>query len=171
MQTQIRLLHLIRVCTISYSAVLNKHKRKYGDDWAEIFEHTLCIQIILLHLIRVCAIFCSTFSNNLAILLAISDTTADQTAPSNQGLHDKLFCRHSFKQTRNKIRWWFDPKYWAEIFEHILCIQITLLHLIRVYAIFYSTFSINLATLMCLSIGTPKTNKFSICSKWKIYYF
>ena len=31
-QTQIRLLHLIRVCTISYSAVLNKHKRKFGDD-------------------------------------------------------------------------------------------------------------------------------------------
>ena len=34
--------------------------------------------------------------------IAISDTTADQTAPSNQGLHDKLFCR--FKQTRNYIR-------------------------------------------------------------------
>ena len=31
-QTHIRLLHLIRVCTIRYSAVLNKHKRKYGDD-------------------------------------------------------------------------------------------------------------------------------------------
>ena len=31
-QTQIRLSHLIKVCTISYSAVLNKHKRKYGDD-------------------------------------------------------------------------------------------------------------------------------------------
>ena len=85
MQTQIRLLHLIRVCTISYSAVLNKHKRKYGDDWAEIFEHTLCKQIILLHLIWVYAIFYSTFSNNLAIPLAISDTTAYQTAPSNQG--------------------------------------------------------------------------------------
>ena len=27
--------------------------------------------------------FYSTFSNNLAILLAIFDTTADQTAPSN----------------------------------------------------------------------------------------
>ena len=26
-------------------------------------------------------------------------------------------------------------------------------------------------TLMCLSIGTPKNNKFSICSKWKIHYF
>ena len=24
---------------------------------------------------------------------------------------------------------------------------------------------------MCLSIGTLKNNKFSICSKWKIYYF
>ena len=89
---------------ISYPAILNKHKRKYADDWAEIFEHTLCIQIILLHLIRVYAIFYSTFSNNLAILLAISDTAADQTAPFNQGLHDKLFCRHGFKQTRNKIR-------------------------------------------------------------------
>ena len=26
-------------------------------------------------------------------------------------------------------------------------------------------------TLMCLGIGTPKNNKFSICSKWKIHYF
>ena len=26
-------------------------------------------------------------------------------------------------------------------------------------------------TLMCLSIGTPKNHKFSICSKWKINYF
>ena len=26
-------------------------------------------------------------------------------------------------------------------------------------------------TLMCLSIGTPKNNKFSICSKWKIHNF
>ena len=26
-------------------------------------------------------------------------------------------------------------------------------------------------TLKCLSIGTPKNNKFSICPKWKIYYF
>ena len=24
---------------------------------------------------------------------------------------------------------------------------------------------------MCLGIGTPKNNKFSICFKWKIYYF
>ena len=23
-------------------------------------------------------------------------------------------------------------------------------------------------TLMCLSVGTPKNNKFSICSKWKM---
>ena len=28
-----------------------------------------------------------------------------------------------------------------------------------------------LITLKCLSIGTPKNNKFSICSKWKIHYF
>ena len=27
------------------------------------------------------------------------------------------------------------------------------------------------STVMCLSIGTPKNNKFSICSKWKIHYF
>ena len=25
--------------------------------------------------------------------------------------------------------------------------------------------------VMCLSIGTPKNNKFSICSKWKINFF
>ena len=29
----------------------------------------------------------------------------------------------------------------------------------------------DLRTVICLSIGTPKNNKFSICSKWKIYYF
>ena len=28
-----------------------------------------------------------------------------------------------------------------------------------------------LLTIMRLNIGTPKNNKFSICSKWKIYYF
>ena len=26
-------------------------------------------------------------------------------------------------------------------------------------------------TLMCLSIGTPKNDKFSICPKWKIHNF
>ena len=29
----------------------------------------------------------------------------------------------------------------------------------------------NLNTVMCLSIRTPKNNKFSICSEWKINYF
>ena len=29
----------------------------------------------------------------------------------------------------------------------------------------------NYITLKCLSIGTPKNNKFSICPKWKIHYF
>ena len=29
----------------------------------------------------------------------------------------------------------------------------------------------HITTLMCLSIGTPKNNKFSICFKWKIHYF
>ena len=29
----------------------------------------------------------------------------------------------------------------------------------------------NVITLMCLSIGTPNNNKFSICPKWKIDYF
>ena len=130
-QTQIRLLRLSRICTIAILSFKKSQKKillwfdpKY---WAEIFEHTLCIQIMLLHLIRVYPIFYSSFSNNLAILLAIFDT-ADQTDQSNQGLHDKLFCR--FKQTRKKIRLCFDPKYWAEIFEHTLCIQIILLHLI-----------------------------------------
>ena len=32
-------------------------------------------------------------------------------------------------------------------------------------------FSLFAGTVMCLSIGTPKNNRFSICSKWKIYYF
>ena len=32
-------------------------------------------------------------------------------------------------------------------------------------------YSMSMYTLMCLSIGTPKNNKFSICSKWKIHYF
>ena len=31
--------------------------------------------------------------------------------------------------------------------------------------------NMDLHTLMCLSIGTPKNDKFSICSKWKIRYF
>ena len=26
-------------------------------------------------------------------------------------------------------------------------------------------------TLMCLNIGAPKNNKFSICTKWKLYFF
>ena len=26
-------------------------------------------------------------------------------------------------------------------------------------------------TVKCLSIGTPRNDKFSICSKWKINYF
>ena len=30
--------------------------------------------------------------------------------------------------------------------------------------------TITIHTVMCVSIGTPKNNKFSICSKWKIYY-
>ena len=30
---------------------------------------------------------------------------------------------------------------------------------------------VQIITVMCISIGTPKSNKFSICSKWKIYYF
>ena len=30
---------------------------------------------------------------------------------------------------------------------------------------------IDIHNLKCLSIGTPKNNKFSICSKWKIHYF
>ena len=33
----------------------------------------------------------------------------------------------------------------------------------------FALLSVN--TLMCLSIGTPKNNKFSICPKWKIHYF
>ena len=40
---------------------------------------------------------------------------------------------------------------------------------IRMYNALYS--SDPMGTLMCLSIGTPKNNKFSICSKWKIHYF
>ena len=28
-----------------------------------------------------------------------------------------------------------------------------------------------ICTVMCLSTGTPKSNKFSVCPKWKIYYF
>ena len=34
-----------------------------------------------------------------------------------------------------------------------------------------SVYGMAAITVMCLSIGTPKNNKFSICSKWKIYYF
>ena len=31
--------------------------------------------------------------------------------------------------------------------------------------------SLFVGTVMCLSIGTPRNNRFSICSKWKIYNF
>ena len=34
-----------------------------------------------------------------------------------------------------------------------------------------SKFYVKVFTVMCLSIGTPKNNKLSICSKWKINYF
>ena len=34
--------------------------------------------------------------------------------------------------------------------------------------VIHHTFHLDLVTLMCLSIGTPKNNKFSICSKWII---
>ena len=53
-------------------------------------------QIMLLHLIRVYAIFFSTFSTNLAILLAISDTTADQT------IHLIRVCTISYSAVLNK---------------------------------------------------------------------
>ena len=39
-----------------------------------------------------------------------------------------------------------------------------------IYFLLMGTFPTEI-TLMCLSIGTPKNNKFSICSKWKIHYF
>ena len=29
---------------------------------------------------------------------------------------------------------------------------------------------VNRVSIMCLSSGTPRTNKFSICSKWKINF-
>ena len=81
MQTQIRLLHLIRVCTISCSAVLNKHKRKYGDD------SILNIGPKYLSIHCVSSSYCSISSGSMqfsillfqTILLAISNTTADQT--------------------------------------------------------------------------------------------
>ena len=89
------------------------------------------------------AIFYSTFSINLATLLAISDTTADQT------IHLIRVCTISYfailKKHKRKYGWRFDPKHWAEILEHTLCFQIIPLHLIRIYAIFSYAFSINLA--------------------------
>ena len=39
-----------------------------------------------------------------------------------------------------------------------------------IYFLLMGTFPTEII-LMCLSIGTPKNNKFSICSKWKIHYF
>ena len=39
------------------------------------------------------------------------------------------------------------------------------------YTVFHAPIQMSSYTLKCLSIGTPKNNKFSICSKWKIHYF
>ena len=36
---------------------------------------------------------------------------------------------------------------------------------------YYAKVTVIQYTVMCLSIGTPKNNKFSICSKWKINVF
>ena len=137
MQTQIRLLHLIRVCTISCSAVSNKHKRKCGDDSilnigpTYLSIHCVCIQIILLHLIRVYAIFYSTFSNNLAILLAISNTTADQT------IHLIRVCTISYSAVLHKHKRKYGDGSILNIGPKYSSIQqIILLHRIRVYAIF-----------------------------------
>ena len=52
--------------------------------------------------------------------------------------------------------WWVSGTYWP--YDH------------KAMAILFPFLS-KLITLMCLSIGTPKNNKFSICTKWKIYYF
>ena len=40
---------------------------------------------------------------------------------------------------------------------------------LKSFMVFEGNYTIS--TLMYLSIGTPKNNKFSICSKWKIHYF
>ena len=49
-----------------------------------------------------------------------------------------------------------------------MVLGVQLLKNIRLYFIRYYN---GHYTLMCLSIGTPKNNKFSICSIWKIHYF
>ena len=49
-------------------------------------------------------------------------------------------------------------------------LRISLIH--AATALYYRSNLIQVTTtLMCLSIGTPKDNKFSICPKWKIHYF
>ena len=54
---------------------------------------------------------------------------------------------------------------------HVRIVAVICLHLNTLPFIAYSILHDKVNTLMCLSIGTPKNNKFSICSKWKIHYF
>ena len=76
-QQLIRLLHLIRVCTISYSAVLNKHERKYGDDsilnMGPKYSRIHCVSRSYCYILSGSTqIFYFTFS----IYIAKADTTA-----------------------------------------------------------------------------------------------
>ena len=60
----------------SVSEGFNKHKREYGDDfkyWAEVFEHTFCIQIIMLHIIGVYPIFILLFQTNRITIILVSN--------------------------------------------------------------------------------------------------
>ena len=63
---QIRLIHLIRECTISFSAFFNKHKRQMILNIG--LKYTV-LEIIMLQLIRVYAIICSAFSSNTVKIL------------------------------------------------------------------------------------------------------
>ena len=99
-QTQIRLLPLIRVCTLSYSAGLNKHKRNCGDD------SILNIGLKYLSIHCVSWSYCSILSGSTQVSINIWAYTVypDHTTPPNPGILKFLFYFYFFKQFRYLIK-------------------------------------------------------------------
>ena len=62
-----------------------------------------------------------------------------------------------------------DPTKHFNITKHIRLVPLFQEKEVNKYFLHFEKVAEN--TLMCLSIGTPKNKKISICSKWKIHYF
>ena len=68
------------------------------------------------------------------------------------------------KITLNYLKWNFFSKGLEEEFKTAVVNKPSVFQPLKVFCIY-------LSTVMCLSIGTPKSNKFSICSKCTNNYF